>query len=105
MDYFISDLHMGHKNVLSFDQRAFKTIEGHDSTLIENWNNTVTTDDTVYLLGDISWYSANKTKEIMQQLPGKKVWILGNHDFKLAKNHLSGQSGPAASGSRPGRSS
>lgn len=86
MDYFISDLHIGHKNVLSFDQRAFKIIEEHDSTLIENWNNTVTTDDTVYLLGDISWYSVNKTKEIMQQLPGKKVWILGNHDYKLAKN-------------------
>ena len=51
MDYFISDLHIGHKNVLSFDQRAFKTIEEHDSTLIENWNNTVTTDNT----GISSW--------------------------------------------------
>lgn len=86
MDYFISDLHIGHKNVLSFDRRDFKSIKEHDFSLIENWNNTVTTDDTIYLLGDISWYSANKTKEIMQQLPGKKVWILGNHDFKLAKN-------------------
>ena len=85
MDYFISDLHIGHKNVLSFDQRAFKTIEGLIYTL-ENWNNTVTTDDTVYLLGDISWYSVNKTKEIMQQLPGKKVWVLGNHDLVSKKS-------------------
>ena len=82
MDYFISDLHIGHKNVLSFDQRAFKTIEEHDSTLMKTGMilcAPVTTNmrDTVYLLGDISWYSVNKTKEIMQQLPGKKVWILG----------------------------
>lgn len=86
MDYFISDLHIGHKNVLSFDQRDFKTIEEHDAALMENWQNRVTNNDTVYLLGDISWCGANQTKEIMRQLPGKKVWILGNHDHKLQKN-------------------
>lgn len=54
MNYFISDLHFGHKNCLSFDNRPFKSIEENDETIIKNWNNTVKIDDDIYLLGDIS---------------------------------------------------
>lgn len=54
MDYFISDLHFGHKNVLAFDNRPFDNIEQHDNALIRNWNNAVNIDDDVYILGDIS---------------------------------------------------
>lgn len=62
MNYFISDLHFGHKNCLAFDNRPFKSIEENDETIIKNWNNTVGIDDDVYLLGDVSWY--NTTKEM-----------------------------------------
>lgn len=86
MDYFISDLHLGHKNVLKFDNRPFQTIQEHDSTIARNWCDKVSNEDTVYLLGDISWITPNKTKEILQNIPGKKVWILGNHDHKLKNN-------------------
>lgn len=86
MNYFIADLHFGHKNVLSFDARPFKTIEDHDVVLITNWNDTVGLDDDVYILGDISWYNATKTIEIFKQLNGKKHLIVGNHDSKLIKN-------------------
>lgn len=33
------------------DNRKFKTIEEHDNTLIENWNNVVGIDD-IFILGD-----------------------------------------------------
>lgn len=58
MNYFISDLHFGHKNILKFDNRPFLNIEQHDKAIIENWNNVVGEDDDVYVLGDISWYDA-----------------------------------------------
>ena len=68
--YFISDTHFGHKNILKLDNRNFKTIEEHDNTLIKNWNNAVGIDDDVFILGDISWYNATKTIEIVKSLNG-----------------------------------
>ena len=63
MNYYIADLHLGHKNVLAFDKRPFNTIEEHDSTIVRNWCDKVTNEDTVYLLGDISWCGVNQTKK------------------------------------------
>lgn len=86
MNYFISDLHVGHTNVLSFDNRPFKSIEEHDEALIKNWNSVVGMDDDVYLLGDISWHNATKTIEIFNRLNGHIHLIKGNHDSRLLKN-------------------
>lgn len=86
MNYFISDLHFGHKNVLTFDNRPFNTIEEHDEYLINAWNETVGIDDDVYILGDISWHNSIKTIEIFERLNGNKHLIKGNHDGKLLKN-------------------
>ena len=82
MTYFISDLHFGHRNILRFDCRPFSTIEEHDEYLINQWNDTVGTDDDVWILGDISWYSALKTVNILKRLNGKKHLCIGNHDHK-----------------------
>lgn len=86
MYYFISDLHFGHSNILSFDNRPFKNIAEHDEYIIERWNETVGIDDDVFILGDISWHNATKTIEIFKRLNGNKHLIVGNHDKKLLKN-------------------
>lgn len=88
--FYISDLHFGHSNIIRYDNRPFKTVEEMDNTLIKNWNRVVSDEDTVYILGDISWHDEDKTFEIFQQLKGIKVLIKGNHDnikrsSKLAK--------------------
>lgn len=86
--YFISDLHQqfGHKNILSYDNRPFKTIEDHDEALINNWNSVVGSDGTVWILGDFSWYGAEKTIEIFNRLNGTKNLCIGNHDHKPLKD-------------------
>lgn len=84
--FFISDLHFGHKNVLAYDNRPFVNIEENDKELIRRWNEVVTDIDTVYILGDISWYSTPQTIEIVKQLKGSKHLIIGNHDNKLIKS-------------------
>lgn len=84
--FFISDLHLGHHNCLSFDNRPFKSLDEQDSVIIKNWNSKVSTDDTVWILGDISWYNSSYTIELFNKLNGKKCLCIGNHDKKLLKN-------------------
>ena len=86
MDYFISDLHFGHVNCLAFDNRPFNTIEEHDKYIIDKWNETVKSDDNVYILGDISWHTVPKTIEIFKNLNGNKHLIKGNHDSRYLKD-------------------
>ena len=85
-NFYIGDLHFGHKNCLAFDNRPFKTIEDHDEGLIKAWNDKVGIDDHVYILGDVSWYGVKHTTELFNQLNGKKHLIVGNHDKKLLRN-------------------
>jgi len=80
MNYYISDLHFGHANSIRFDARPFNSIEEMDEILINNWNDRITDNDTVYILGDMFWYKTDKAIEILEQLKGKKRLIKGNHD-------------------------
>jgi calcineurin-like phosphoesterase family protein len=79
--YFTSDLHLGHKNVIKFDNRPFSSIEEMHDKLIENWNNKVPKDGIVFFLGDL-FYKTNykKAKEIVDKLNGDIYIIMGNHD-------------------------
>lgn len=86
MNYFISDLHLGHDHILSFDNRPFTSIEVNDRFIMKQWNDTVNVDDDVYILGDVSYHNVTKTIDILNQLNGNKHLIIGNHDHKFLKN-------------------
>lgn len=79
-NFYISDFHFGHSNIIKFDNRPFSTVEEMDNTLINNWNSVVEKDDTVYILGDFCWQSEDRWIEILKQLKGNKILIRGNHD-------------------------
>ena len=85
MMYFIGDLHFGHTNCLAYDNRPFTTIEEHDEYLIKVWNEKVKDEDTVWILGDVSWYNVTKTVEILKRLNGHKNLCIGNHDKQYLK--------------------
>lgn len=80
MNYYISDTHFGHFNIIRYDNRPFENTDVMDNALTENWNKVVANDDTVYILGDFSWHSEEKTLGILDALNGKKILIKGNHD-------------------------
>lgn len=80
MIYFTSDLHFGHKNIIKLCKEPFSSIEERDALIIKNWNSVVTDEDFVYVLGDISWYSTERTCELFSQLNGHIHIITGNHD-------------------------
>lgn len=58
MNYYISDLHLFHKNVTragkDFDDRPFDTLEEMHSIIKEKWNAKVNNGDTVYILGGLA---------------------------------------------------
>lgn len=78
--YFTSDLHFGHKAIINYDSRPFFSVSEMNAELIKRWNNKVSVNDTVYILGDISWYDEKETIKIFKQLKGHKNLIKGNHD-------------------------
>jgi len=88
MIWFSSDFHLFHKNVIRFDNRPFKNINEMHETIVHNWNDVVQDDDTVYYLGDLTFGSINKTKEIIYTLKGKIIWIKGHHDKEKVINKL-----------------
>ena len=49
-NFYISDLHIGHENILRFDNRPFADVSEMNNKLIENWNARVHSNDTVYIL-------------------------------------------------------
>ena len=55
MNYYTSDLHLGHKNVIKFDNRPYSDVDEMDDCLIKNWNNKVTDNDDVYIVGDFAF--------------------------------------------------
>ena len=80
--YFIADLHFGHGNIIKYDKRPFQNIQSHDETIILNWNNVVSHNDNVFIVGDFSFQYVGK---YFHQLNGKKHLIKGNHDKQLDK--------------------
>lgn len=78
--FYISDWHYGHANVIAFDNRPFKSLLEMDEALVDRWNAVVSPGDTVYVLGDMFWCKAQDAIPILRSLKGQKFLIKGNHD-------------------------
>ena len=81
MNYYISDLHLFHKNAIRFDNRPFCSLEEMHETIKDKWNSKITNGDTVYILGDISFRGKNEDLiAYISTLKGHKILVRGNHD-------------------------
>ena len=85
MNYYISDLHLFHKNVTragkDFDDRPFDNLEEMHSIVKDKWNAKVTNGDTVYILGDLAMRGTQEDLiAFVSTLKGHKVMVKGNHD-------------------------
>ena len=82
--YTIGDLH------LSFNENKPMSIfgenwEGYEEKVKENWTKLIKEEDMVVLPGDFSWSmylkDTYKDFEYLNNLPGKKLLLKGNHDY------------------------
>jgi len=77
--YFISDLHLGHKNIMSFGQREHDNLTDMHKAIMQAWNKKVKKQrDIVWVLGDVCMDI--KCMHWLNALNGTKRLILGNHD-------------------------
>lgn len=78
--WFISDLHLGHVNVLRF-RSQFQTIDQHDKHIVNSILSTVKPKDTLWILGDVILhaYSIHYLRQISDNVGHLKI-VLGNHD-------------------------
>lgn len=80
MIYFTADLHFYHDNIIRHTQRPFYTAEEMNKCLIKKWNEKITSEDTIYILGDFTMKGPEMASSILYSLKGKKYLIRGNHD-------------------------
>jgi calcineurin-like phosphoesterase family protein len=88
--HFTSDWHLGHANSLKFDERPFRDVDHMHRVLINNYNSQVPPDGVCYFLGDVGMLGTEAMAEIMAQLNGTKVLILGNHDKNYSSMYNAG---------------
>lgn len=84
MVYGIGDLHFDYSKDKAMDIFGENWID-HEENIMRNWKEKVKEDDLVLIPGDISW--ALKLEDAyfdlkrIDRLPGKKIFIKGNHDY------------------------
>lgn len=83
--YAISDLHLSGIPAKKPMEVFGENWAGHWEKISENWRSVVKPDDVVLLPGDISWaMSLNEAMEdllAINDLPGLKILLKGNHDY------------------------
>ena len=81
--YFISDLHLGHKNILNFagSLRGFASSpEEHDEVLVDRIASSVNKRDMLFILGDVAM--SLEGLSLLDRIKAKqKILVRGNHDI------------------------
>ena len=60
MIYLTSDLHLYHKSFI-YEPRGFHSAEEMNAAIEKNWNELITDEDDVYVLGDIIFKGENNS--------------------------------------------
>lgn len=82
--FVIGDLHLSFKNPKPMDIFG-EHWAGHEEKIRNNWIENVREEDLVIIPGDFSWETyledAKLDFEYLNNLPGKKLLLKGNHDY------------------------
>ena len=96
MHFFTADEHYGHKNIIEYCKRPFKTADEMDEALINRHNEVVGPDDTVIHVGDFCMKKNRRLVEsaYIKRLNGAHVFLRGSHDYWLNKDPAEIDTGP-----------
>lgn len=83
MIFYTSDHHWGHANIIKYQNRPHGSVGEMDQDMISKWNAVVGPNDTVYHLGDFSFYHPPQVLALRQRLMGHIHLLWGNHDKRV----------------------
>jgi calcineurin-like phosphoesterase family protein len=83
MEFFISDLHLGHENIIKYANRPFKNADEMNEAMVNNWNSVVSKDDKTFVVGDLALCPPRKACNLIRRMNGLKFLVPGNHDWQL----------------------
>lgn len=79
--WLISDTHFDHKNIIKYCGRPFSDLREMNGVLLNNWNKTLGSKNTIYFLGDASFgKKSRKPSYWLRKLNGNIRYIRGNHE-------------------------
>ena len=83
--FALADLHLCLSCPDKSMEICWSSWENYVSRIKDNWEETVTSEDTVLIPGDISWATyidkAEEDFRFISDLPGRKLLCRGNHDY------------------------
>jgi calcineurin-like phosphoesterase family protein len=83
MIFVTADHHFSHENIIDYCHRPYNRVGQMNYDMIKRYRSVVNTEDTVYFIGDLSIVGPNHRmhlQHLIEQMPGTKILILGNHD-------------------------
>lgn len=87
--YYTSDCHLWHKNIITYENRPFTSVNQMTEVIVRNWNAKVEPGDSVYILGDFIFSNDEaETIRLLNRLNGNKFMIYGNHDKIIRSSRL-----------------
>ena len=79
-NWFSSDHHFGHENIIRFCKRPFKSVGAMNFEMTRRWKYIVAPRDTVYYPGDFAMGDVEACPKFCGRLHGTKNLVRGNHE-------------------------
>jgi calcineurin-like phosphoesterase family protein len=81
MDWFVSDTHFNHANIIKHCKRPFSSVEEMNETLLKNINDRVKPGDRLFHLGDFAYKNSRGVQYYLDRINCKNIYLVrGNHD-------------------------
>lgn len=80
MVFVTSDLHFCHDRMFIWEARGYTDINEMNEVQVRKWNEVVSDEDDVWVLGDLMLGDFEQGLSYLKQLKGKIHVCLGNHD-------------------------
>ena len=78
--WLTSDFHFCHDREFVWKARGFESVDEMNQAIVDRFQSKIQPEDTLYILGDCMLNDNEKGEEYLAQIPGKKIFIRGNHD-------------------------